>query len=280
MNRPTDISAMTQRWADALAAWAIPQRILDDATRDPWMLPVTGFAERADRAVNEPSGVSFERAAEVLRNEAGSVLDVGAGAGAASLPLAPMATRLTAVDSNRSMLDAFAERADRLGVEHREIEGRWPDVAADVPAHDVAVAHHVIFNVADIAPFLVALDRTSMRRVVLELPPHHPLAWLNPLWKQFHDLDRPVSPIAGDLVEILGAMGAADLEADYWQLQDPAASDGSDGENLAERAAVVAQRLCLPVDRERDVAKALPDVDPGSHRDVVTISWTPGSLRG
>ena len=271
---------MSQRWADALGEWAIPPRILDAATRDPWMLPVARFAGRADRAVAEPSGASFERAAEVLRNEAGSVLDVGAGAGAASLPLASMATRLTAVDSNRSMLDAFAERADRLGVEHQEIEGRWPDVAVDVPVHDVTVVHHVVFNVADIAPFLVALDRTSARRVVLELPPHHPLSWLNPLWKKFHDLDRPVSPIAGDLVEILGAMGAADLEADYWQLHDPATADGSDDEDLAERAAVVAQRLCLPVERESDVAQALADVDPSYHRDVVTISWTPGSLRG
>ncbi len=271
---------MTQRWADALAAWAIPPRILDAATRDPWMLPVARFAGRADRAVTEPSGVSYERAAEVLRTEAGSVLDVGAGAGAASLPLVSMATRLTAVDSSRPMLDAFAERADRLGVEHREIEGRWPDVAAEVPVHDVTVVHHVVFNVADIVPFLVALDRASARRVVLELPPHHPLSWLNPLWKQFHDLDRPESPIAGDLVEILGVMGAADLEADYWQLHDPAAADGSDDENLAERAAVVAQRLCLPVEREPDVAQALADVDPGYHRDVVTISWTPGSLKG
>lgn len=269
---------MTDRWADALAEWAIPPQILDAATRDPWMLPVARFAGRADRAVNDPSGASFERAAEVLRAEPGSVLDVGAGAGAASLPLASMATRLTAVDSNASMLAAFAERAGRAGVEHREVTGRWPDVAGDVPVHDVAVVHHVVFNVEDIAPFLVALDRATTRRVVLELPPRHPLSWLNPLWKKFHDLDRPSSPIAGDLVEILGAMGAADLEADYWQQPEVTAADGSDLETLSERAAIVAQRLCLPVEREADVALALADVDPGYHRDVVTISWTPGSL--
>jgi ubiquinone/menaquinone biosynthesis C-methylase UbiE len=273
---------MTHRWAEALAAWAIPPQILDAASRDPWVLPVARFAGRADRAVTEPTGASYERAAEVLRVEAGSVLDVGAGAGAASLPLAPMATRITAVDSSASMLAAFAERAERLGVEHREVEGRWPEIAGDVSPHDVTVVHHVVYNVADIAPFLIALDRVSVRRVVLELPPHHPLSWLNPLWKQFHDLDRPSSPIAGDLVEILGAMGASELEADYWRhppQPEVAGADGSGHETLAERAAMVAQRLCLPVEREPEVAVALSAMEPDHHRDVVTISWTPGSLR-
>ncbi|MEO8106556.1 MAG: class I SAM-dependent methyltransferase [Actinomycetes bacterium] len=280
MSRPSEVSAVSQRWADALAGWAIPAPILKAATRDPWMLPVRRFAERADRAVIEPSGVSYERAAEVLRNSPGSVLDVGAGAGAASLPLAPLATRLTAVDSNRAMLDAFAERAARSGVEHHEVEGRWPDVAGDVEVHDVVVVQHVVFNVADIAPFLLALDRVARRRVVLELPPHHPLSWMNPLWRQFHDLDRPTGPIAGDLVEILGLMGADALAADYWQQHAPAAADGSDHESVTERAALATQRLCLPVDRESEVAQALAEVDPGCHRDVVTVSWTPGSLRG
>ncbi len=271
---------MAQHWTDSLASWAIPQPILDAATRDPWMLPVARFAGRADRAVADPAGVSFERAADVLRDDPGSVLDVGAGAGAASLPLAPWATSLTAVDGQAAMLEAFAERASTVGVVHHEVQGTWPAVAGEVAAHDVAVVHHVVYNVADIVPFLAALDAKVRRRVVLELPPHHPLSWMSPLWKQFHGLERPVSPIAGDLVEILGAMDVADLRAEYWTHVDPAAADGSDGETLDERAAMVAQRLCLPVEREPDVAHALGDVAPGYHRDVVTVSWTPGSLRG
>ncbi len=134
--------------------------------------------------------------------------------------------------------------------------------------------HHVVYNVADIVPFLDALDAKARRRVVLELPPHHPLSWMNPLWKQFHGVDRPMAPIAGDLVEILGAMGVADLRAEYWTNIDPAAADGSDSETLEERAKLVTQRLCLPVERESEVATALADVDPGYHRDLVTISWT------
>jgi SAM-dependent methyltransferase len=267
---------MAQRWTDALAAWAIPQNILDGATRDPWMLPVARFAGRADRAVSDPRGISFERAAEVLRGEPGSVIDVGAGAGAASLPLAPWATSLTAVDGKAEMLEAFAKRAAEAAVDHREVLGTWPGAASDVGPHDVVVVHHVVYNVADIVPFLTALDSKARRRVVLELPPHHPLSWMNPLWQQFHDLERPASPIAGDIVEILGAMDVADLQAEYWtNVGDRVAADGSDSESLEQRAELVTQRLCLPADREREVAAALADIDPGYHRDVVTISWTP-----
>lgn len=269
---------MARHWADALAAWAIPQHILDAATRDPWALPVARFAGRADRAVSDPGGVSFERAAEVLRADPGSVLDVGAGAGAASLPLAPFATEITAVDGSAAMLEAFAERAHAAGVEHREVVGQWPDVAAEVARHDVAVVHHVLYNVSDVVPFLSALDASASRRVVLELPPHHPLSWMNPLWKQFHDLDRPSTPIAGDLVEILGAMEVADLSAEYWTLDVVAASDGASEETPEQRAEIVTQRLCLPPEREPEVAAVLADVDPGYHRDVVTISWTPRQL--
>lgn len=239
------------------------------------MLPVAQFAGRADRAVTDPSGVSFERAAEVLRTEPGSVLDVGSGAGAASLPLAPWATSLTAVDGGAAMLEAFAQRADDAAVEHREVLGRWPEVSEDVTEHDVVVVHHVVYNVADIVPFLRALDTKARRRVVLELPPHHPLTWMNPLWKQFHDLDRPSGPIAGDLVEILGAMEVADLRAEHWTVDAVTASDGSSVESVEQRAQLVTQRLCLPAEREPEVAAALADIDPGYHRDVVTISWTP-----
>lgn len=268
---------MARRWADALAAWAIPRHIADSAPRDPWVLPVARFAGRADRSMRDPGGVSFERAAQVLRDDPGSVLDIGAGAGAASLPLTAWTTTLTAVDGSAEMLEAFAERATEAGVDHREVLGTWPEIAAKVPGHDVVVAHHVVYNVADIVPFLSAIDAVARRRVVLEVPPHHPLSWLNPLWRQFHGVERPVTPIAGDLVEILGAMGVNDLSAEYWTNLEVGAADGSASESLRQRAQLVTQRLCLPEECEPEVAEALADIDPGYHRDVVTISWTPGS---
>jgi len=39
------------------------------------------------------------------------------------------------------MLDVFAQGAERCGVRHTEIVGRWPDVATDTPLADVVVWH-------------------------------------------------------------------------------------------------------------------------------------------
>ena len=263
---------MTDHWAQALASWAIPPEILAQAEHDPWAHRVDRFAQRADRAMAEPVGPSFERAAEVLRDRPGSVLDVGAGAGAASLPLATWATHITAVDSNQQMLTAFALRAGQLGVDHSTVEGTWPAVSGEVRPHDVAVVHHVVYNVPDIVPFVRGLDRASRRRVVLELPTHHPLSWMNPLWEQFHGLTRPTSPTAGDLVEILSALGLPDVSAEYWSTQRDAGA--ATAEELQAHAEEVTGRLCLPVSRAPDVAAALEGIDQ-HFRDLVTVSWTP-----
>src|SRR2546430_4648282 len=42
--------AAADRWRDDLAAWAIPQPILDAAPESPWHFPVELFARRADAA--------------------------------------------------------------------------------------------------------------------------------------------------------------------------------------------------------------------------------------
>ena len=274
------LTALSAHWSSSLAAWAIPPAIVAAATRDPWHLPVKRFAERAAQAIDDPSGPSFERAAEVLRNQHGTVLDVGSGGGAASLPLAPWTTRVTAVDGSSAMLASFAQQAAALSVDYVCVQGQWPEAAEAVDLHDVAVVHHVVYNVADIVPFLSAVDGRARRRVVLELPTHHPLSWMSPLWLRFHGVERPTSPIAGDLVEILSEVGVDDLRAEYWQSADREASgpDGSPVESSNERVALVTQRLCLPESREPEVAAMLREVEPEHRRDLVTVSWTPRTI--
>ena len=272
---------MARKWASALASWGIPQPILDAAPRDPWGFPVARFAGRADRAVAEPGGLSYERAAAALGHGRGSVLDVGAGAGAASLPLAPLASQLTAVDNSEAMLDAFTERAESLGIPYAIVQGSWPTVAPHVAAHDVVVAHHVVYNVPAIGSFLSALTDHARRKVVLELPPRHPLSWMTPLWERFHGIGRPSSPTVDDLVAVLNELDVSALTVEFWTRDDPSAADGSDTEEIGDRAALVTQRLCLPPDREAEVAAALVNMDNGYHREVVTLTWSgTGGPRG
>ncbi|MEK6619870.1 MAG: hypothetical protein AABZ26_02725, partial [Chloroflexota bacterium] len=77
-----------RRWSDDLAAWRIPDEILARAPEPPWAHPVAVFARRADARLERTIGACHRRSIEALP-EAGSVLDVGSGAGAVSLPAVP-----------------------------------------------------------------------------------------------------------------------------------------------------------------------------------------------
>ena len=269
------VSVLLQRWRSDLASWAIPAHITAAVADSPWVLPRAVFARRADRLAAAPSGPSFERAWAAL-DPPGTVLDVGSGAGAASLPLLPRCTGLTAVDSQPGMLDLLAKLAEAAGLHPRLVTGTWPDAAAEAGQADIVTCHHVSYNVPEIEPFVAALTAAARRIVVVEMTATHPLVSLNPLWLRFHGLVRPAGPTADDLLAILQAMGIPAL-AERWQR--PA---GPDYENFAELTDVTRRRLCLPPERAPEVSRALEEsgVDPAHPvdlgtwaREVVTIWW-------
>jgi len=268
------------RWREQLDGWAIPEEILAAAPESPWAFPVGLFRSRARRAGSRPATPSNREAARSLP-PGGSVLDVGAGGGAASLPLAGVAGRLVAVDESADMVAAFLAAAEAAGVPASGVEGRWPEVAGRVAPADVVVCHHVLYNVADLAPFADALTGHGRRRVVAELTERHPLVGLAPLWRRFHGLERPSGPGADDAVAALEALGLRVARQD-WESQDRFGFDDFD-----ELVAFTRRRLCLPAERDPEVAAALLEegtrqVDgvwvSGQPRRVATLSW-PGSAR-
>jgi SAM-dependent methyltransferase len=269
------LTALLDRWREDLAAWAIPEHITAAVAESPWVLPRQVFARRADRLRRDPGGPSFERAWEAL-DPPGSVLDVGSGAGAACLPLAPRITTLTAVDADDEMLGLLAGRAGEAGLAARVVHGRWPDAGGQAGPADVVTCHHVVFNAPDLGPFLAALTSHARRRVVVETAAAHPLTSLNPLWLRFHGLKRPEGPTAADTIAILAAMGR---NPGHTEWSRPAAADYR---SMAELVDVTRRRLCLPPERAGEVEAALVELginsgQPGdlgsSGRDVVTIWW-------
>jgi SAM-dependent methyltransferase len=275
MSAVTDLDERLDRWRGDLEAWAIPEHITAAVAESPWVLPRQVFARRADRVSAAPSGPSYERAYAAL-DPPGSVLDVGSGAGAACLPLVPRTTSLTAVDADAGMLGQLSQRASAAGVTVRPVIGQWPEAAAQAGPADVVTCHHVLYNVAEVRPFVTALTGSARRAVVVEMTTQHPLVSLNPLWLRFHGLTRPMSPAAADLIQILERMG---LRPGYetWRR-----SGGGDYASFGEMVDVTRRRLCLPPQRAGEVADALVEagIDPedpvdlgSSGREVVTIWW-------
>jgi SAM-dependent methyltransferase len=266
------------RWARDLAAWCLPASVTDTVDESPWVLPTEVFSRRADRQLANPAGASYARAMEALPS-GGSVIDIGAGGGVASLPLAPTMTQLTAVDTHQGMLDDLARRAAPLSVEPHLVTGAWPDVADQVPVADLVLCHHVLYNVADLAPFVAELTAHARRRVVVEITARHPLIALNPYWQQFHHLTRPSGPSAEQAIQVLESLGLT-VHVDRWTAP-PEAEHAS----FATLVDVTRRRLCLPPERADDVAAALrrngiderqpPDLG-SSGPDRVTLCW-PGT---
>src|SRR5919201_3035584 len=84
-----------------------------------------------------------------------TVLDVGAGPGRHTLPLARVARRVVAVEPSaalREQLEAACARAGRTNVEI--VPYAWPEAAERVEPVDVALCAHVLYPVAEVEPFL------------------------------------------------------------------------------------------------------------------------------
>ena len=238
-------------WRAALAEWAIPRAILDAAPESPWQLRPHQFAARADHVLRHGvTTVSQRRALEALP-EGGSVLDVGAGAGAASLPLLSRATKLTAVEGDAGMIEELRARVPP-GIDLTVVEGRWPDVADEVAPADVVVCNHVAYNVPNLDEFVAALTEKARHRVVMEVTAVHPRANQNFLWPMFHGIERPERPVAADAVAVVRATGV-EPHAEQWG--GPELLMASD--ELPDLVAAVRRYLCLGPERDPEIAEAL-----------------------
>ena len=254
-------------WAEALAGWAIPQEILDAAPESPWGFPKSLFARTKEQVISADT-LSHRKALEALPR-GGTVLDVGVGGGAASLPLASRAAKIVGVDESLELLQSFASTADELGIQHDEFHGTWPDIAERVPTADVVVAHHVFYNVPGLARFAVALTEHARSRVVVENTAEHPLTSLKDLWRQFHGLERPEGPTAEDAAEVLREVGIHP-EIEQWSRPRDQAAPRSDVIAFTRR------RLCLSADRDARLDELLGREPVISPRGVATM-WWPGT---
>ncbi len=266
------------RWREQLAGWAIPEEIVANASESPWGFATECFRRRGEVAPAPEPTPTTRRALEALP-AGGTVLDVGVGGGATSLPMAGSAGSIVGIDQQPDMLEGFLANAAAAGVEARAVTGAWPDAAADVEPADVVVAGHVFYNIPELEPFARALDAHARRRVVVELTDRHPLDWMRDLWLTFHDLERPDGPTADDAEAVLADLG---LQVGR---DERLVTGGFGGGGFARREDAIhsiRKRLCLPADRDAEIAEALGrrlrerdglwDVG-AEERTVVTLWW-------
>lgn len=251
----------TQAWRDALGAWALPEEIVNSAPESPWIHPPVLF-DVPNVIAPSPSHL---RAREVL-TDGDTVLDVGCGGGIAAFALTPPANHVIGVDHQPEMLAMFRANAIARALTCETVEGVWPNIAPDTPRANVVTAHHVVYNVADIGHFLLALDDHAKSRVVLEMPDRHPLASMTDAWRHFWNLERPHGPTPDDLLDVLWELGLT-ARREQWHGEMRVEQD------LAQAAHFMRIQLCLPASREGEVLDFLESHEQPTARSLSTIWW-------
>lgn len=100
---------------------------------------------------------------------AGTVLDVGAGAGRFTLPLLRRGVRVTAVEPARPLAARLRSRAGRDHDGLRIIEAPWERVDPREVGAGVVICSYVLPRVPDADAFVARLDAAARRRVLVYL---------------------------------------------------------------------------------------------------------------
>lgn len=102
-----------------------------------------------------------------------TVLDIGAGTGRFSIPMARVAQSVTAVEPSSTMAAFLRENAAQAGLTNVHLlDAVWEDV--EVGPHDVAFCSHAMYTSLDLVGFVRKMERSARGTcfLVLRVPSH------------------------------------------------------------------------------------------------------------
>lgn len=171
---------------------------------DFWTKRAAAFA-RFSRGVRRDDPV-IERVLAQLPASDGRVLDVGAGTGRYAVPLAELGVRVSAVEPNAAMAGLLAEEAAAHRVSVAVDRREWPAAAQHAVA-DVVLCAHVVYPIADVVPFLRALDRAARCAVVVVARLGQPDDVVTPAFRAVYGEPRAPMPALAELYNLLLQIG-------------------------------------------------------------------------
>ena len=160
---------------------------------------------QADVRERPPSGLLMDMLRQHVRPDS-VVLDVGAGPGRYTLPLARLAARVVAVEPSEQMADYLEENLAAAQIANAVVvRQRWQE--ADVPCADIVLCAHVLYDVEDVGSFVWRLDEHARRACFLlhHIGQYDPL--LRALWQCVYDEERAPMPVVADLMPVLAELG-------------------------------------------------------------------------
>jgi SAM-dependent methyltransferase len=137
-----------------------------------------------------------ERCQSIEAQKDWTVLDVGAGAGSMTIPLARRCKRVTVVEPSKTMVKILNRNLNKEGLDNVEIiNTRWEDAPDDIEIHDVIIAAYSLM-IDDIEKAVLRMNRLARRKVYLYWFAGVPF-WERPcvdLWPTIHGHEYTPSP--------------------------------------------------------------------------------------
>lgn len=200
-------------WREATEAWAVRVRAaraqierlreVDDPA-DFYLPMARRFGQDPHRTDDPALGelLALARADETW-------LDIGAGGGRYSLPLALKVAHVHAVDPSASVLEVLREGMAEHGITNIDITaGHWPLPDAP-PQANVALMAHVGYDIEGFATFLEAAEEATDHRCVVVMRAGDASNPGPVLWEEIHAEPRTPLPVAEELLALLVAHGVA-----------------------------------------------------------------------
>jgi SAM-dependent methyltransferase len=188
-------------WAERVRANREQVEQFKEAQPTDFYAPVASMFRADPRRRDEPT---LEALRALVRAD-DVVLDIGAGGGRYTLPLALQCREVIALDPSEGMLGVMRAGMDEFGIANvRVVHGRWP---MDLDPVDVALISHLGYDVEDIGPFLDAMESVARRTCVAVLLDRPPPTEADRLWPAVHGVVRAALPALPEFLILLLARG-------------------------------------------------------------------------
>lgn len=150
-----------------------------------------------------------------------TVLDVGAGSGRWTIPLAKTAKTITAVEPANAMLDSLHKNIADAKLNNVQVtQSSWED--AIVKPHDITVCAHAMYASPDLTSFVRKIERYSTRTcyLAIRLPPSDSIIGELSLAIYGRHHDSPNAIIAYNALYSIGIYANVLVESDIYRWTD------------------------------------------------------------